>query len=182
MDNKTSSGISYSDEQIVWEGSPSQWTNITTFLWWGGMLSVALAVLLLWHNGLQEQFIHETQAYVSWGCCIVIAQSIATILYAYFSVRCELTTITKNKIKESKGITKIFRRDMYCEISDIKDIRSPPAGLMGLVGLSTLVIETNDEDQPLIEIRAIRDRDSLVDLILPLWRNLKVDRKGYFGD
>jgi hypothetical protein len=53
---------------------------------------------------------------------------------------------------------------------------------MGLFGLSTLVIETNDEDQPIIRIRAIRNRDDLVQKILPVWRKMKMDRKGYFGD
>jgi hypothetical protein len=60
-------------------------------------------------------------------------------------VRCERTTITRNKIKEAKGISSIFRQELFCEISDINDVKSPPAGLMGLLGLSTLVIETNGQ-------------------------------------
>ena len=88
---------------------------------------------------------------------------------------------TRNKIKEAKGITSIFRQELFCEISDIKDINSPPAGLLGLVGLSTLVIETND-DQPIIKIRAIKNRDQLIEKLLPIWRKLKIERKGYFGD
>jgi len=53
---------------------------------------------------------------------------------------------------------------------------------MGVLGLSTLVIETNDDDQALIKIRGIKHREELIQLILPIWRKLKVDRKGYFGD
>ena len=103
------------------------------------------------------------------------------MLTTYLTVKYEHTVITKNKIKEAKGITRIFRQELFCEISDIKDIKSPPAGLLGLVGLSTLLIETNDDDQPLIKIRAIINRDQLISVCLPVWRKLKLERKGYFG-
>ena len=81
----------------------------------------------------------------------------------------ERTVITNNKIKESKGITKLFQVDRFAEISDIRDLNSPAAGLLSLWGLSTLIIETNDEDQPIIKIRAIRDRDELIAKLLPIW-------------
>ena len=89
--------------------------------------------------------------------------------------------ITKNKIKEARGITRLFRQEKYCEISDIKDVKSPPSGIMAIFGLSTFVIETSDEDQPIIMIRAIKDRDSLINLLLPYVRQLKNSRKGYFN-
>jgi hypothetical protein len=101
---------------------------------------------------------------------------------SYLTVKCERTVITRNKIKEAKGITSIFRQELFCEMSEVSNIKSPPAGLMGLFGLSTLVLETKDADQPIIRIRAIRNRDELVQKILPIWRKLKMDRKGYFGD
>lgn len=99
----------------------------------------------------------------------------------YLHTKYEYTQVTKNKIKESKGITSVFRKDLYCEISDIIDIKSPSAGVMALFGLSTLILETNDQDQPIIKIRAIKDRDALIAKLMPIWRELKVERKGYFG-
>lgn len=180
LDTKTP--VSYDNEDVVWEGSPSQIVNLGTFIFWGLVLAAAGIGLVLWNAGLKDQYtplIDQVVRYSIYGLFIV---GILNVLMAYLTVKCERTVITRNKIKEAKGITSIFRQELFCEISEVSDIKSPPAGLMGLFGLSTLVLETKDADQPIIRIRAIRNRDELVQKILPIWRKLKMDRKGYFGD
>ena len=175
------SKVSYDDETLVWEGRPSQIVNLGTFAWWSALLAATGYVNLYW-RGIQDQFSPVINTGVHWLLVILASVSVLSILYALLYVRYEYTAITKNKIKESRGITRIFQTDKYCEISDIKDIKSPAPGLLGLFGLSNLVIETNDHDQPVITIRAIRDRENLIRRLLPIWRELKIDRKGYFGD
>lgn len=175
------SSVSYDDETVLWRGGPSQWVNLGVFLWWGAFLVVTSFLFAFW-NSDHTRYDPKVATLVYWGLYGLIVISTCSIIYAYLYVRFEHTVITRNKIKESKGITSIFRRELFCEISDIKDVRSPPAGLLGLLGLSSLVIETNDDDQPIIRIRAIRNRDELINQLLPVWRKLKMERKGYFGD
>ena len=139
--------VSYKDETIVWEGRPSQWVNLGTYAWWVMFLIGAIAAMSFWNAGIGENYPDGINSAVSWVGKGLIFLSIISMLLAYLTVHYEHTVITRNKIKESKGITSIFRQDLYCEISDIKDIKSPPAGIMGVLGLSTLVIETNDDDQ-----------------------------------
>lgn len=182
LDTENQSSVSYNDETVIWEGRPSQWVNVGTFLWWGAFLIASSVLLVLWRSGLSDGYSQVIAEAVYWACYGLMGLSILSMVYAYLSVRYEHTVITRNKIKEAKGITSIFRQELFCEISDIKDINSPPAGLLGLVGLSTLVIETNDDDQPIIKIRAIRNRNQLIEKLLPIWRKLKIERKGYFGD
>jgi len=177
-----STPVSYDNEEVVWEGSPSQIVNLGSFIFWGLVFAAAGVGLVLWNAGLKEQYtplIDQVVRYSIYGLLIV---GVLNVLMSYLTVKCERTVITRNKIKEAKGITSIFRQELYCEMSEVSDIKSPPAGLMGLFGLSTLVLETKDADQPIIRIRAIRNRDALVQKILPIWRKLKMDRKGYFGD
>lgn len=177
-----STPVSYDNEEVVWEGSPSQIVNLGSFIFWGLVFAAAGVGLVLWNAGLKEQYtplIDQVVRYSIYGLLIV---GVLNVLMSYLTVKCERTVITRNKIKEAKGITSIFRQELYCEMSEVSDIKSPPAGLMGLFGLSTLVLETKDADQPIIRIRAIRNRDELVQKILPIWRKLKMDRKGYFGD
>lgn len=181
-ENNENTDVSYKDETIVWEGRPSQWVNLGTYVWWMMFLIGAITAMSFWNAGFGENYPDGISSAVSWVGKGLIFLSIISMLLAYLTVHYEHTVITRNKIKESKGITSIFRQDLYCEISDIKDIKSPPAGIMGILGLSTLVIETNDDDQALIKIRGIKHREDLIQLILPIWRKLKVDRKGYFGD
>lgn len=174
--------VSYDNEDVVWEGSPSQIVNLGGFIFWGLVFAAAGVGLVLWNAGLKEQYtplIDQVVRYSIYGLLIV---GVLNVLMSYLTVKCERTVITRNKIKEAKGITSIFRQELFCEMSEVSDIKSPPAGLMGLFGLSTLVLETKDADQPIIRIRAIRNRDELVQKILPIWRKLKMDRKGYFGD
>lgn len=177
-----STPVSYDNEEVVWEGSPSQIVNLGSFIFWGLVFAAAGVGLVLWNAGLKEQYtplIDQVVRYSIYGLLIV---GVLNVLMSYLTVKCEQTVITRNKIKEAKGITSIFRQELFCEMSEVSDIKSPPAGLMGLFGLSTLVLETKDADQPIIRIRAIRNRDELVQKILPIWRKLKMDRKGYFGD
>jgi hypothetical protein len=177
-----STPVSYDNEEVVWEGSPSQIVNLGGFIFWGLVFAAAGVGLVLWNAGLREQYtplIDQVVRYSIYGLLIV---GVLNVLMSYLTVKCERTVITRNKIKEAKGITSIFRQELFCEMSEVSDIKSPPAGLMGLFGLSTLVLETKDSDQPIIRIRAIRNRDELVQKILPIWRKLKMDRKGYFGD
>jgi len=182
LENNENTDVSYKDETIVWEGRPSQWVNLGTFIWWMMFLVGAITAMSFWNAGFGKDYSEGISSAVSWVGNGLIFLSIISMLFAYLTVHYEHTVITRNKIKESKGITSIFRQDLYCEISDIKDIKSPPAGVMGVLGLSSLVIETNDDDQALIKIRGIKHREDLIQLILPIWRKLKVDRKGYFGD
>ena len=177
-----STPVSYDNEEVVWVGSPSQIVNLGGFIFWGLVFAAAGVGLVLWNAGLKEQYtplIDQVVRYSIYGLLIV---GVLNVLMSYLTVKCERTVITRNKIKEAKGITSIFRQELFCEMSEVSDIKSPPAGLMGLFGLSTLVLETKDADQPIIRIRAIRNRDELVQKILPIWRKLKMDRKGYFGD
>ncbi len=173
---------SYTDETIVWEGGPSQWVNLGTYLFWLVIFSTLLIFSVLWFNGLNNEHEAFESTLIVWVVCGVLVLGVINLLHSYLTVRYEYTTVTANKIKEAKGITSIFRQERFCEISDIRDINSPPRGLMGLLGLSTLLIETNDDDQPIIKIRAIRNREELIAKLLPIWRKLKVDRKGYFSD
>ena len=177
-----STPVSYDNEEVVWEGSPSQIVNLGSFIFWGLVFAAAGVGLVLWNAGLKAQYtplIDQVVRYSIYGLLIV---GVLNVLMSYLTVKCERTVITRNKIKEAKGITSIFRQELFCEMSEVSDIKSPPAGLMGLFGLSTLVLETKDADQPIIRIRAIRNRDELVQKILPIWRKLEMDRKGYFGD
>lgn len=173
---------SYSDETIIWEGSPSQWINLGTYIWWGG-ISIALLILKsIWDVTLATQYTSIIGQVVSYTVNGVHAIAFLSCFTAFLRVKCEHTTITRNKIKEAKGITSIFRQELFCELAEVKDIKSPPAGLLALFGLASIIIETSDHDQPIIKIRAIRNRAEVVDTLLPVWRKLRMDRKGFFPE
>ena len=174
--------LAYDDETIVWEGRPSQWVNFGTFIFWTIAMIAVLVFMAVWNGGMNEGYSELIDTVVIATLWTVVVIAVLNIVLPYLQTHYEYTVITKNKIKESRGITKLFQVDKFAEISDITDLKSPAAGLLAFWGLATLRIETKDDDQPVIEIRAIRDRDELIDKLLPIWRELKIERKGYFGD
>ncbi len=174
--------LAYDDETVVWEGRPSQWVNLGSFIFWILVAFGALVFMALWSGGLSRGYSELIDTSVVAVICTIMFVSCLNVLLPILQTHYEHTAITRNKIKEAKGITSVFRQELYCEIADIKDIKSPPAGLLAIFGLSTLIIETNDEDQPIIRIRAIKNREALINRLLPIWRELKIERKGYFGD
>lgn len=173
---------SYDDETVIWEGRPSQWINFASFIFWIILSLGSLTFLMVWYAGLSQSYSDSMSLWVVATVSGILVISALSMLIPFLQVHCERTVITKNKITESKGISSLFREEKYCELSDIKDIKSPAAGLLAIVGLANLIIETADEDQPIIKIRAIRNRDALINTLLPIWRELKIERKGYFGD
>ena len=175
------SALRFEDETEKWAGRPSQWVNAMTFFYWIIFLIGAPVFWYLWDNRMIGYYSPLVDQYIHILVYSLMGMAVFCMLMAYLSVRNELTVITANKICETRGISVMLRRNLYCEISDIQDIQSPPAGVLGLIGISTLVIHTHDSDQPMIRIRGLRHRERLVSILHPLWRQLKVERRGYFN-
>ena len=182
FEGTTEQSIQFGDETILWEGGPSQIVNIPKFLGCIATFLFSAYCLIEWHNELYIGY-EELTPFINTTCQTMMAIPLVLMFFYYLDIRYEHTIITHNKIKEQKGITRIFRREKYCELSDIRDVESPAPGiLLGVFGLSSVVIETNDDDQLYITIRAISDRDRLIENLLPLWRKIKLERKGFFSD
>ncbi len=173
--------VNYDDESIVWQGRPSQWINFSTFLFWSFIWTLPIVLYYYWnYGGVNNKYYEYEAVYTS----IILVLSILPplmILWAWLNVFYQKTIVTRNKIIERKGITQIFSNEENCEISDIEDIKAPPAGILALVGLATLVLITKDMDQPVIMIRAIKDREELKNKLTPIWRKLRIERKGFFA-
>lgn len=171
--------LSFTDETLIWQGSPSQWLNLLKFISWGSVALLACCLLLAFF-GLGYRYRYpEYQGWVIGIAGIMLLISAGCIVYHAFTLSLEKTTITCNKITESRGFTEIFRRENYCELSDVIDVLLPPAGWLALVRRGDLVITTHDADQPEIRIRAVKGRKQLKEQLIPLVRRLRAERRGY---
>ena len=172
--------ISYDDETIVWHGKPSQWVNLGTFIFWAIAWFIPVIIYYYWnYNGFNTLYFKYESFYNSTLFLSSISPPLMMV-WAWLDIFYTETVVTKNRITEYRGITEYFREGQNCEISDIEDIMSPPAGLLSFVGCASLVLITKDMNQPVIEIRAIKDREELRDKLTPIWRKLRLERKGFF--
>jgi membrane protein YdbS with pleckstrin-like domain len=168
--------VSYHDETILWRGSPSQWLNVARYLWWFTIGSVGIGLLVYWYGFGGQAQIPRLEPVILILSAALIGWAAVMITYFWVRLRCYRTIISQNRITIAIGLTALFRSERYCELSDVIDIEAPAPGIMGLVGLGTLVLRTNDPDQPVIEIEAIRNRMELRDALMPLIRRLRVER------
>lgn len=174
--------VSYDDESIIWEGRPSQWINFGSFIFWTLVWCIPVMLYYYWnYQGLSDLY-YQYEVYYENGLIILAILPPTMLLWHWLNVYYQHTIVTKNKVIERKGITSIFSNEENCEISDIDDIKAPPAGLLALVGCASLVLITKDMDQPVIWIRAIKDRDDLKNKLTPIWRKLRIERKGFFSN
>ncbi len=182
LEEDTGHSIPFNDESVIWEGGPSQVVNLWKYIGCIGTILFTGYCLWAWHSELYIGYENLT-AIINTICQVMIIMPALLSVYFFLEVKYEHTVISRNKILEQKGITRLFRQERYCELSDISDIESPSPGiLLGLFGLSDVVIKAHDNDQPIIAIRAIKHRDDLIHSLLPLWRKIKLERKGFFSD
>lgn len=171
--------LSFTDETIVWEGTPSQWLNLGKFIWWGSVALLAIIVLVAFYGLGYRQRYADYQQLITLSSLLMLAIAIGSMYFHVLLLKLQKTSISCNKITESRGFTEIFRKENYCELSDVLDVLLPPAGWLALVGRGDLVITTHDADQPEIRIRAIKGRKKLKEKLIPLIRRLRAERRGY---
>ncbi len=171
--------LSFTDETIVWEGTPSQWLNLGKFIWWGSVALLAIIVLVAFYGLGYRQRYADYQQLITLSSLLMLAIAIGSMCFHVLLLKLQKTSISCNKITESRGFTEIFRKENYCELSDVLDVLLPPAGWLALVGRGDLVITTHDADQPEIRIRAIKGRKKLKEKLIPLIRRLRAERRGY---
>jgi hypothetical protein len=171
--------LSFTDETLIWEGSPSQWLNLGKYIWWGSVALLAIIVLIAFYGlGYLERY-PDYQQMVTITSLLMLGLSIGMMYFHALLLHLQKTSISCNKITESRGFTEIFRKENYCELSDVIDVLLPPAGWLALVRRGDLVITTHDADQTEIRIRAIKGRKKLKEKLIPLIRRLRAERRGY---
>jgi hypothetical protein len=171
--------LSFTDETLIWEGSPSQWLNLGKFIWWGSVALLALIVLVGFYGLGYRQRYADYQHIITGISVLMLLMASSCIGFHVLLLKLQKTSISCNKITESRGFTEIFRKENYCELSDVLDVLLPPAGWLALVGRGDLVITTLDADQTEIRIRAIKHRKKLKEKLIPLVRRLRAERRGF---
>ena len=145
-------------EQKVWEGSPSQWLNFSTFLIYGlGALLTSVAAALVWFKlSTQTQEIRLAAVGI---LSIVLAGLLIVIAKKYLTLRCTRYLLTTQRVRVTTGIFSIRTEDT--ELYRVDDIKLERPFLMRLVGLGNLVLVTSDRTTPNIVLKAISRSDEL---------------------
>jgi uncharacterized membrane protein YdbT with pleckstrin-like domain len=126
------------DEPVIWKGSPSQLTNLGTFLMAGLVGAGAIVGGLFFPPAFALMLI-----------------SIVWAGWIYLKVRCRIFELTSQRLRLLEGV--LSRRLDEVELYRVKDTAIEQSFWLRMFGLATVIVETSDRSHPNIRIEAIPD-------------------------
>lgn len=140
------------EERVVWQGSPSQWLNFTTYLV-GGLAAtvIVFAFALVW--------LAPPEAVVPVRGVVLVALAALLAIPAFFSVRNYLLvktliyTVTSERIRVTRGIFSKQTDDL--ELYRVDDMRIVQPFLLRLVSRGNVVAVSSDRTTPELVLEAI---------------------------
>lgn len=149
-------------EEIIWEGTPSQWMNLGSFLLCALAFGLMLTLLMLTRNWLQTS--SET---LKNG--LMLAQTVALLipilvaLWKWLQVQSHVYLVTTERIRVSQGI--LTRRTHEIELYRIRDVTISQSLFLRLFSLADLLFVTTDPSHPRLALQAIPNVHLLWDQI-----------------
>lgn len=127
-----------SDENVIWKGTPSHWTNF-----WSHVLSALLAA------GAIAGGVFFPPAFAG------LAIPLGIVLWKWLTVRCTVFELTSQRLRMSVGV---FTREIdEIELYRVKDSKIEQPFWLRIVGVGNLILDTSDRSHPKAELNAIRD-------------------------
>lgn len=139
------------EESIVWQGSPSQWTNFGTYLFC--LLLIAAAVYA------KFAYTGEGSRYILLGLVIPLIWIVARII----GTRTQRYEITTERIKLTTGL--FSKRTTELELYRVRDYSVVEPFWLRLMGYGDIVLVSADRTTPQVVLHAVPHAASLKDKI-----------------
>jgi membrane protein YdbS with pleckstrin-like domain len=144
-------------EEELWSGHPSQILNLSIYIFWGMILILTLAALLVANVFNDSAF---------WGFTIVGVVALVALVnaaVAYIHLHAIEYVVTNQRVRVISGI---FSKDIQeIELFRVKDTQANQSFILRLFGLGTIIIISGDANHPRIVLtgvpRAIELREQL---------------------
>lgn len=114
-------------EQVVWDGSPSQWTNFSRYLVCG-LLSLAVVPAVV---------------------------TIPMIIWRWLVTRCTRYELTSERLRMQTGV--LNRSVEELELYRVKDSRFSQTFLGRMVGIGDVTIYSTDSSTPVVMLKGVAD-------------------------
>lgn len=142
-----SSLIKDNSERILWSGSPSQFMNIRTYIFWLFAFPVAVIIILIAAAASRS----SSAAVV--GIFILLLICVSNCLLRYFQTRCTKYHVTSQRIRVEKGILSADLQEL--ELFRVKDTMTDRPFLLRLIKRGNITILSGDSSSPRLILRAI---------------------------
>ncbi len=137
------------EETILWQGSPSQWTNFGAFF-----IALVLAA-----------FVVAAYFLTTAGPLVLVALAVPVLIVLVRAIRTRAVVyeITSERIRVSTGL--FSRRSNELELYRVRDYTVIEPFWQRLVGCGDVVLETADRTSPHLVLRAVPRAHALKDQI-----------------
>lgn len=139
-------------EDLVWRGTPSQWTNFGTYFFCLILAGGVVAAYFLINPAAPEPLILAGLAIpVLWGLC------------AWIGTQTNRYEITSERVKVTTGL--LSRRTSELELYRVRDYAVIEPFWLRLVGCGHIVLATSDRTAPQVTLQAVPHAARLKDQI-----------------
>ena len=129
---------------IVWQGTPSQWSNFP---------SLALTFLLVVCMGAVDFFYGP----MHWLPMFASAARLGYVMWRFFVIRCYFFKLTDEQLLRTTGVC---NQTVEClELYRVRDIGFSRGFVQRLLGLQTVVLYSDDASAPVIRLPHIHFRE-----------------------
>ncbi len=147
-------------EQVIWEGTPSQWLNFKTFV-----LSVLACKLViaafaaLWASAPSE--LRGREAIVVGAAVVLLIVPIFVAIRGYLRIKCTRYVVTTERVRITRGI--FSKRTADTELYRVDDHLLVEPFLLRLVSRGSVVLTTSDRSTPRVVLEAVPGARPLMD-------------------
>jgi len=139
------------EESLIWQGTPSQWTNFGTYLFCA-LLIAAIVYAKFAYTGQGSEFI-----------LVALAVPLLWLLVRWIATRTHRYEITTERIKLTEGL--LSKRTTELELYRVRDYSVVEPFWLRLVGCGNIVLLSADRTTPQIVLRAVPHAATLKDQI-----------------
>ena len=145
--------MAYGNEQLIWEGGPSQVLNFNRFVLAVIIPLATIPLSLLWKE-FAPYYPKFAMVYnvVFWG---MIGIPITIAAYRWLQIKVHKYRITTERFSETYGILNSVTQDL--ELYRVKDITVYEPLALRAFGCGNLVMYTSDRSTPVVAIMGVRN-------------------------
>lgn len=136
------------NEDVIWEGHPSQLLNFWSHLW-----SALVAIAIVAGAVLSGQFL----------LMVLVLLPLGWSIWKYLTIRCRIFQLTSERLRLYEGVLNQVIGEV--ELYRVKDTNILRPFWLRVFGLSTIQADTSDRSHPEVVLQAIRDGVNVRELL-----------------
>lgn len=147
------------DTTVLWQGRPSQYTNVGFYVACTLPALLAVPVFMLWPSQAGGQYA-DLKQFAVYGLMALLVFMAFMVFWCYLVTRSTSYRLTAETLTVAEGV---LQRDINTlETFRVKDLSVHKSLLQRLVGIGDLQLDCSDRSHPTLLLKSIRDPEGVL--------------------